>query len=224
MKIFISWSGTRSHAVAEALRDWLPCVITSIQPWISSADIEKGAQWSSEIATALKESQVGIICLTPENLNAPWLLFESGALSKSIEATRVCTYLYEMTATGVGQPLAQFQATQATQQDTFKLLNTINRGLGEGKLEDARLEKIFARWWPDLEATLTKIPPYVTTDASKVIPVRSERDILEEILGFLRSQDRRFSAMEEIPDVDVSSYMDSLQTALRAARKSDAGG
>jgi len=68
MKVFISWSGETSKAVATALYDWLPEVIQNGQPWISNHDIHLGEQ--------LPELKIGILCLTPDNLSAPWILFE----------------------------------------------------------------------------------------------------------------------------------------------------
>ena len=37
MKVFMSWSGTRSKATAELLCDWTKCVIQALRPWIQHA-------------------------------------------------------------------------------------------------------------------------------------------------------------------------------------------
>lgn len=81
--VFISWSGPRSKSAAEILKRWLPIVVHTANPWMSATDIDKGTRWSEEVAAALDTMKAGIICLTPENLSAEWLLFEAGALSKT---------------------------------------------------------------------------------------------------------------------------------------------
>ena len=53
MKVFISWSGTRSKLIATALRKWLPYIMQSVEPWMSDTDINAGARWSREIEKEL---------------------------------------------------------------------------------------------------------------------------------------------------------------------------
>src|SRR4030042_5854240 len=107
--VFISWSGERSRLVAEGLRGWLPQVIQFAEPWMSKEDINKGSRWFLDLTTQLDKTNVGIFCLTKENLNPPWLLFEAGAVGKSLKGGFVCTYLIELTSSDISGPLSQYQ-------------------------------------------------------------------------------------------------------------------
>jgi len=192
VKIFISWSGPRSKAMAEALKDWLPNVIQSIDPWVSSSDIDAGMRWTPALAEELQQTQLGIICLTIENLSAPWLLFEAGALSKIIDKTRVCPYLMGLEPTEVTGPLAQFQAVKAEKDGTKKLLQTINHVQGENPLSEDRLNIIFNTFWPSLEQTLKDIS---NSPQEKTEPKRSLDDKVDEILNIVREQSWAISSI-----------------------------
>lgn len=181
MKIFISWSGEKSRAIAEALREWLPNVIQIIEPWMSAEDVEKGTRWSSDIASQLESTRLGVICLTSENLESPWILFEAGALSKTIEKTFVCPYLFDIDSSDLNpkNPLVQFQDTKADKADTKRLLGTINKALGDKSLSNDRINSAFEVWWPHLEEKLRSIRssnPSRTTVTTK----RGDREILDE--------------------------------------------
>jgi hypothetical protein len=181
--VFISWSGERSKAVAEALRDWLPDVIPAARPWISTRDLEKGAQWQAEITGQLQTSNIGIFCLTPENLVAPWILFEAGSLQKGLGVNRVFTYLFEVEHKEVEPPLSVFNHTKADKSDTLRLLQVINREVG-GQLTDDHLALIFDAYWPKLEKALQAVP----IPKSRPVPQRTPESILSEILEAVRQR------------------------------------
>jgi hypothetical protein len=187
MKVFISWSGDRSRAVAETLREWLPNVIQIVTPWVSLADIEAGTRWSTDVAIQLEECRVGLICLTPENLSAPWLLFEAGALSKTLDNTFVCPDLLNLQPTDIQGPLAQFQATRMDKDETCRLLHTINKALGDHILQASQVDAAFEKWWPDLDSRLRAISAMQLSAP----PRRSDRELFEEILETVRALARR---------------------------------
>lgn len=194
LKIFISWSGPTSKRVALALREWLPNVVQFLDPWMSSEDIDKGARWNSDVATQLEQSSIGIICLSPDNLDSPWVLFEAGALSKTLDNTFVCPYLFCLDATALRGPLLQFQATVANKDDTYKLVCTICKSLEGFYLPETRLRTAFEQWWPSLESELKKIDcPEPNERPGPLVP--SERELLEELLELVRNKlDTRQSA------------------------------
>ncbi len=190
MKVFLSWSGTRSHRVALVFRDWLPSVIQEIVPYVSSEDIDKGARWSTDIAKELSDSTFGILCVTRDNIYAPWLTFEAGALSKTMDKAFVSPFLFDTKRSEVDGPILQFQSTIFEKEDLKKLVITLNKTCEKNCLAPDRLEKAFEVWYPTLESELNKLhePPSEgpkENDAAELQTPRTQ-EILEEILDLSR--------------------------------------
>lgn len=192
MKVFISWSGTTSHRVAVLIRDWLPSVIQSIEPYVSSEDIDKGTRWSTDIAGELHASSYGIICLTKDNILAPWINFEAGALGKSIDKSKVSPFLFRVKRSEISGPILQFQSTILEKDDVLKLLKSINSACGSDALDISRLEKTFNVWWPQLEKQLNEIPEDAIATEEPKESSQSEitSKIMEEILELTRNNHR----------------------------------
>jgi len=188
MKVFISWSGKDSSKFGEALRDWLPAVLQFVKPYFTPSDIEKGARWNSEIAKELESSKMGIICVTRENLHSDWVLFEAGALSKSLESARVCPILFGIQNTDLTGPLKQFQTTEFNKNDFKKLVSAINTNYDESKLKPKILDSVFEKWWPELETKVNTI--FTKLDQVDEEPIRTDRELLEEILELSRISSR----------------------------------
>jgi len=187
LNIFISWSGERSRAIAEFLTQWLRKVIQISKPWMSDFDIEKGKRWSDEIGKNLSSHNVGIICVTPENYKASWLLFEAGALSKSLGHAKVCPLLLGMSPSELSGPLTQFQATIFNKNDFFKLIKALNSEIKDFKLEEKILKDAFETNWPELEKTINEIAkieiPGSRTQVSRVIQAFARYGLPEPIMG-----------------------------------------
>jgi len=208
-KVFISWSGDLSKKLAEEVRLWLPGVLQFVKPYFTPNDIEKGTRWSTEIAGELESSNAGIICLTKDNINKPWILFEAGALSKNFGKANVCTILFNLDNADLTGPLTSFQSTKFDKTDVKKLLTTINNTGSESKLESAVLNDVFEMWWPKLELKVKEIlKTHVVNTADNL---RSERDILEEVLELTRINSKRLPRRGELTRSTVSRLLDTLQ-------------
>jgi len=133
--------------------------VNRLKPWISSNDIAPGARWNAAVAKALSESKAGIICLTPENMASPWILFEAGALAKTVgNDTLVCPYaLFDLRLSDVAGPLGQFQALKADKDGTRRLVGVLNKALGRGRIDEQQLNYAFKALWQDLNRRLRKI-------------------------------------------------------------------
>jgi hypothetical protein len=214
MKVFVSWSGERSRIVAEGFAAWIKDVLQAVRPFISTADIDRGAVWFNKIGTELETSNFGILVLTAENLGSPWIMFEAGALAKHLEQSRVVPLLVDISPTDLIQPLGQFNAAKCVKADIGKLVHSINKALGETAVAPAALDRAFDRWWPEFEGVISKAHE---TMAAKRKP-RSDREILEELLGAVRGIEKRAAAWPMEPSRGIA-----LKELMTGAQRSGSG-
>ena len=215
MKIFISWSGDRSRAVAEFFGSWIKCVLQASRPWISTQDIDQGSIWFSEVNDQLKDTSIGVVFLTQENKAQPWILFESGALAKGLSSARVCIFLVDLQSKDVENPLAQLNHTIPDKQGVWRLVRTLNGCLGEYALDTKTVEAVFETYWPQFRQRYREIleeNPY-----TEKIKARDDASIISEILEASRSLSRRFRIIED--NLRVSSSLNLNKNLLDVNNK-----
>lgn len=210
-KVFISWSGETSKRIAEVFKEWIPNVLQMVEPYFTPNDIEKGARWGKEISEQLEASKVGIFCLTKENLNSKWMMFEAGAISKNISASSVCPILFDLDFSDLEGPLTQFQLSKFSKVEMLQLLRTINKSCDDGKLADKTLDTVFEKWWDELNAKINQI---MVADKSNTGKIRSDRDLIEEILFISRGLNRSALRPELVDSLSHFQYM--LREQLRS--------
>lgn len=196
MKVFISWSKDRSGHIAKALSEWLPTVVQAPTYWMSQSDVFAGTRWYLEINSELSATDFGIICVTPENQHEPWLMFEAGALAKTItDRTFVVPYLIDMRPGELRLPLSEFHAVEAHKQGTFELVKSINFALRQNQernLSESHLRAIFDDAWKRLERELKTLPTSSKDAESVEKPddsIAGVRNMLEELLIRQRRQE-----------------------------------
>lgn len=210
MKVFLSWSGNRSKEVASLLSEWLCCVIQAARPWISTRDLDRGSLWFGEINDQLKDTTVGIICLTQENKSRPWILFEAGALAKGLSTSRVCTFLIDLEPKDIEDPLAQFNHTFPTSESIFSLVKTLNSTLGANCLDTRVLDQVFKTYWPQFEQKFQEV--LSQTDSPGPTKPRPKEDVLGEILENTRAMSSRIRRLEI--DLDRNRLRDSFDMPM----------
>lgn len=215
MKVFISWSGELSQKVAEALRLWLPLMIQSVEPFVSSEDTYKGTRWHDVVARELEKSNFGILCVTRENVYRPWLNFEAGALSKSVQKSHVSPFLIDIKPADITGPLPQFQATSYIYGDVQRLIKSMNSTL-ESPLDDVRIERVFRALWPQLQDPIDQALKETVNSGKTVKPVRTAEGMLSELLDLARAQQKTLTDVMSNP-----GRPGSLTTKLAALKEVD---
>lgn len=190
MKVFVSWSGEKSKAVAKVLWHWLGTIIQAIEPYMSDEDIGKGERWFDNVSTELQSTSYCIVCLTPSNLSSAWISFEAGAIASKLDDTQVTALLIELKPSDVTGPLAQFQHTEINKEDFRKLARSINDGLGEDQISEKVLEKQINAFWPDIEEGITEALQERDEASGEAQTQRTKRDLLEELINLSRDISR----------------------------------
>lgn len=199
MSVFLIWSGEASRQIALGLRETLPLILHNAAPFMSEEDVRTGQQWFSTIGTALQSATFGVVCLTKDNMTAPWINFEAGAIAHRVATNRVAAILLGMEKSDVGDPLRQFQHSSTSKEETSRLIWSMNESLPEpSRLDRTRYDKIFDAFWPDIEKIYDRATKTLGESRG---PTQSRAKTIEpdstaqELLDLSRSTARSLSAI-----------------------------
>ena len=214
MKLFISWSGEFSQKVAETLSIWIPTIIQSVEVFFSPDDIAKGENWSNHLDRELKESSFGVICLTPENVTAPWIHFEAGALARSLD-TRISSILLGVNPSEVQGPLSRYQHTVFKKEDFYRLFLSIDEA-SENRLKPSILRNAFDNAWGKLYDEISQIiSSYPTSPAEEPVERDANSDALQEILRLVRKMDSSRTTHTHAKSLEPISYSSSSSSSMK---------
>lgn len=207
MKVFISWSGELSNQIAKELSIWLPSIIQSVEVFYSPEDIKKGENWDARLTSELENSDFGIVCLTSENVMAPWIHFEAGALSKKFDS-KVAAIMVDVVTSDIQGPLSRFQATKLEKEDFYKLIKDINEESGN-KIDESILKNTFDAIWEKMyEKIASIINASQSTKKNKgTQKEKNMNDILEELLQLVRKQDALLNNPEKLLPIDYFNFI-----------------
>jgi hypothetical protein len=181
MKVFISWSGTRSREIAECLKDKLSLILQTTTFFVSSKDINSGTLWRTKVAEELLTSEFGIICLTKDVISKPWILFEAGALSnkKNTLVVPLC-FGFSPLSIPFENPLSAYQGAEYSEGTLKDIIGKLN-SLSEYSRPQNSLNKLFELIFPSLNKKIQELISltYDNTKETTTI-VRTYEDIISE--------------------------------------------
>lgn len=158
MRIMISWAGALSRDVGIMLRELLSVTSQAADVFLSTEDIKVGASWQQALADIIASCQIAIVCITAENINSPWLMYEFGALSQRSndnESLRgIVPLLIDTDVKALhSSPFLQYQACDLSKDAIYKLVFQINQQL-QSPLPSSKLNELFNTIWPTFESKI----------------------------------------------------------------------
>ena len=191
MNLFIGWSGETSGKIAPILGKWLFRTFDKHISVVSPpSSIEKGSDWGESLNKMMNGADCGLLCVTEDNVNSPWLAYEAGILSRN--AQLVVPLLFDVYSLSFDSPFLAFQPIPFDFDGMQKLTRKLNDLLGEDALPAEELEERFPARYPTLEGlvqdTLEESEPQTRENW--------ERNELDEISSQLAALTKRVERLK----------------------------
>jgi len=84
-----------------------------------------------------------------------WLVFEAGAIAKSLKKARVVPLCIDLPPSDITGPLVGFQIRSLDEHGIRRLVHDLNKS-AERQIPEKALDGLFERMWPDLQAAIAK--------------------------------------------------------------------
>lgn len=170
MTVFISWSQSMSHSIAEVLRSELDILFDErIDFWVSSENIPAGNIAVNSIISALQRSSMAIVCLDSSNYKKPWIYYETGVVfgrNYSPEDDGVSVVfpiifdnlkISDFDSTPLHNMQLQFFKKKSMKNAVLLINNMYRKKTGHHALRERTLLQFFDNIWPTLDDKISSI-------------------------------------------------------------------
>lgn len=216
MTVFISWSQSMSHSIAEVLKEELDVLFNEeIEFWVSSQNIAAGNIAVNSIISALQRSAMAIVCLDSSNYKKPWIYYETGIVfgrnynPEDDEQSVICPLIFDNVKieSFAKTPLYNMQLEKFNKTNMRKVAHHINRmyhkKTGLSLLSQRTLNQFFDNMWPRLCDKISTIIKQKGDDADIML---TENNIAERLM--------RYHDFPEPTFGDVMRYASGFETHL----------
>lgn len=216
MKVFISWSTPRSMALGKAIKQLLRRTITQGDHWISDEDVGSGTFAEAEIVARLAESTFGFVCLTNENRDRPWPIFEAGALAREVATGggRLVPVTLDYGLSRLSGPLKGYQGLAATDKIKWqKVVHEMN-ALTDAPVSSDVLHEHFGAAYSQFEDAVDAIPKSRHKAPREPTPEERIEELTAAVRRLEREHARQAEAIALATDLtDPSRYSDRASQA-----------
>mgnify|MGYP000004652671 CR=1 FL=1 len=134
LTIFISWSRNPAKDIADKLQILLDKIFPNpdIEFFLSSSgknEIVAGEDFRNKLDNNLMDSNFGILILTKNNFERPWMMFEAGALSKGDNKSRIIPLFFDRDNRKIESPIEKFQNIEYNKEGLLKIIFSITKSL-----------------------------------------------------------------------------------------------
>lgn len=191
-KIFLSWSGEMSGAIAKKFKEHLVTIFgrNVVDSFMSEEDIKAGDRGLDVISKTLEDCNAGIFFLTPENCKRPWIHFEAGAIAKKMKDSRVMVLLIDMQQDLIADtPLIQFQYKKFNTDGIKEIIKGVAVSCDAPEDIDTYYKRLEPAWI-DMQGTFEEMKNKMKVDNSldSGDDTHKQYDAIVEMLGDVRNR------------------------------------
>jgi hypothetical protein len=136
-----------SREVALLLNEKLRPMLWDTITFMSRENIPSGAEWAGVLAKELQGSLFSIVCLTPQNLNSAWVLYEAGALTSQPQQRLCALLLGGVTVRDIPGPLSRYQSRTWSENEFGQLMRDIG-ALLDNPPSEKQFDTLWRQHWP----------------------------------------------------------------------------
>jgi hypothetical protein len=220
--VFISWSEEPAGEIAKQVQYLLEKIFPNpdIFFFVSNLKICGGDDFRNILNEELENSHFGILILTKNNIAKPWIMFESGALSKHSNKTKIMPILFDRSKKDIEEPIKVFNYIDYAENKGNKcdfskykekiffdnLILPIERkrynGIEPNEHQKCNLKSLLRTYWNDFEnkinETLSK-PIHIDVEkvSKDVSPLMMREDAYEKV--YAKRDDQLIELVNSLP-------------------------